>query len=181
LAPRKASAGAFAAEIGVVHLNLALQALGRVALQHDPFELVLHLPRRRLGDAKPSRKFDAGNSFLGLREQIDGLEPQPQPQLARGEDGPGAHGRLLAAGVALEQLAGAARDDAMRLAAAIGTFEAVGPAPFDKRRVALLLAPIGFVEIGLTEAFLKLHLIARHRRSLPKTICSVFVLEKNPS
>jgi hypothetical protein len=42
--------------------------------------------------------------------------------------------------------------------------------------MALLLAAKQFVETGLAEAFLELHHIARHARTLPKTICSLFVL-----
>ena len=51
-----AAAGPGAADIGVVHLDVAFQAFARVTLQHDLGELVLHHPSRRLGDAKaPTR------------------------------------------------------------------------------------------------------------------------------
>src|SRR5208337_1938269 len=59
-----AAAGPGAAEIGVVHLDVAFQAFARVTLQHDLSELVLHHPSSRLGDAKASTKLDTGNALL---------------------------------------------------------------------------------------------------------------------
>ena len=153
----------FAAKIGVVHLNLALQAFRRIAFEHDLRELVLHLPGRVLRDPEPARKFEAGYPLFRLRDVIHGRKPQAERQFAGGERRSCPHGRLLAAGVALEQFAHPARHDAMRLAGAIGTFKTIRPAPFDKRRVALLLAAIRLVECAFAETFLKLHLVARHR------------------
>ena len=69
----------------------------------------------------------------------------------------------------------------MSFPAAIGTFEAFRPAPFDKRGVALLLASVLRIEVGFAEALLQLNLVARHRRFLPKTNRSMFVLSKNTS
>src|ERR1019366_726765 len=68
----------------------------------------------------------------------------------------------------------------MRLPVAIGTHKTIGPAPFDKHRVALLLGPVSLVEVDFAETLLKLHRVARHRQTLPKTICSVFVLGAKP-
>ena len=65
----------FTAKIGVVHLDLALQAFRCVSFEHDLREFVLHLPGRRLCDPQPARKFDAGYPLLGLREVIYGIEP----------------------------------------------------------------------------------------------------------
>ena len=59
-------------------------------------------------------------------------------------------------------------------------FEALRPAPVDERRVALLLASIGRVERAFAEAFLKLHLVTRHRLVPLKSICSLFVLYGKP-
>ncbi len=181
IGPASDGTGTLAAEIGVVHLNLAFQPLRRVALQHDLFELVLHFPGGVLCDPEPPRQFQTGDALFGLREVIHGGKPQAQRQLARREDGSRPHRGLLAADVALEKFARSPPDDAMRPAAAVGAFEALRPAPFDQRRVALLLVAIGLVERGLAKTFLKLHFVARHRRSLPKTICSLFVLSENQS
>jgi hypothetical protein len=64
----------------------------------------------------------------------------------------------------------------MAACAALWTDESIGPTPADQRHMALLLAAKQFVETGLAEAFLELHHIARHAPTLPKTICSLFVL-----
>src|SRR5664279_237191 len=170
-----ASARMSPADIGVVHLHDSLQALARVALQHDLPEFMLHHPGGRLGDAKSAAEFDAGNAFLGLRDVIDRLEPDAQRQFARGENRPSLDGSLLAAGVALEQSPRLARNDAMIVATTIRTFETARPAPCDERRMTLLLGSVAFVEIGFAEAFLELDPIARHRQTPSKTICSCFV------
>ena len=70
------------ADIGVVHLDFSLQLLARVTFEHDLPEFVLHHPGGRLGDAKAATEFDAGNALFGLRDVIDRLEPDAQPQLA---------------------------------------------------------------------------------------------------
>jgi hypothetical protein len=59
-----AAAAPSAADIGVVHPDVAFQAFARVALQHDLSELVLHNPSSRLGDAEASTEFDTGNALL---------------------------------------------------------------------------------------------------------------------
>ena len=48
------SAGALAADIGVVHLDLAFQFLALIAFEHDLRELVFHHPGRGLSDAEPA-------------------------------------------------------------------------------------------------------------------------------
>src|SRR5712691_914899 len=59
-----------AAEIGVVHLDPSRQALHGVALHHHLHELVLDLPGRGLGNAKPARQLDAGDASLALSQVI---------------------------------------------------------------------------------------------------------------
>lgn len=81
-----ASARTHATDVGVVDLDFSLQSLAFVAFQHDLPELVLHHPRRRLGDAETPGQFEAGHAFLGLRDVIDGFEPDAQSQLARREN-----------------------------------------------------------------------------------------------
>jgi len=54
----------------------------------------------------------------------------------------GLHRGLLAAGVALEELARAALDHAMAVAATVGTFEAMRPAQPRQFRVTPFLGPI---------------------------------------
>src|SRR5512144_1524900 len=89
LAGRAASplaAGALAAEIGVVHLDAADQALLGVALHHHLLELVLDRPRRRLGDAEAAAELQAGDALLALGQMIEGTKPAPQRKLGRRED-----------------------------------------------------------------------------------------------
>ncbi len=100
LGPPSAPARTSAADVGVVHLDGAFQSLARVALEHDLRELVFRHPSRGLGDAEPATQFDAGDAFLGLRNEKDSLEPDAQRQLAGGEYGSSLDGGLLAAGVA---------------------------------------------------------------------------------
>ncbi len=170
-----------AADVCVVHLDGAFQSLARVALEHDLRELVLHYPGCRLGDAEPATQFDAGDAFLGLREEKDSLEPDAQRQLAAGEYGSSLDGGLLAAGVALEQAARASIHEAMAVPAAVRTFKPIGPTQLNEGCVALLLAPVHFVETGIAEPFLKLDHVARHCRSPAKTKCSCYVLSQKPS
>ena len=176
LGPSSAPTRTSAADAGVVHLHGAFQSLARVALEHDLRELVFHYPSCRLGDAEPATQFDAGDAFLGLRQEKDSLEPDAQRQLAGGEYGSSLDGGLLAAGVALEQAARASIHEAMAVPAAVWTFKPIGPAQLNEGRVALLLASVHFVETSIAEPFLKLDHVARHCRSPVKTRCSLFVL-----
>ena len=146
-------AGALATDVGVVHLHVAIETLGAVALDHDLSELVFHRPGGRLRDAEPAPQLDAGDALLGLRDEIDRFEPEAQRQLAGGEYRPGLDRGLLAAGVALEQPPRAALDDAMTMTSALRTFETVGPTPAHQRRVTLLFAPVQFVESGSLRPF----------------------------
>ena len=69
------SAGAFAAEIGVVDLDPAGQTLGRITLKHDLLQLVFDLPGGGLRHPKATTQFDAGDALLGLRQVIDRTKP----------------------------------------------------------------------------------------------------------
>lgn len=152
--------------------RLALQALARIALDHDLGELVLEGPGGCLGDAEPAPEFDAGNALLGLRDKIHGLKPHPQRQLAGGENGPGRDRGLLAAAIALKQSPPAARDDAITVTVAVRTCKAMRPAPLHQHRMAALFRPIELVKTGLTQAFLELDHVAGHRSPPGKSICS---------
>ena len=160
LGPPSAPARTSAADVGVVHLDGALQSLARVPLEHDLRELVFHDPGRRLGDAEPATQFDAGDAFLGLGEEEDRLEPDTERKLAGGEYGSGLDRGLLAAGVALEQAARASIDDAMAAPAAVWALKPIWPAPLNEGRVALLLASVHFLETSIAEPFLKLDPVA---------------------
>ena len=172
--------GAAAADIGVVHPHVALQALGRVALHHGLGEFVLEGPGGCLGDAKPPAEFEARDALLGLGEEIHGLEPEAQPQLARREDRSRPDRCLFAAGAALVQNPGAAFDDAVLAALAVRTPEPLGPAPPRQRSVAKRFGSVQTVELGFAHALLKLNFVARYVKPRCKSVCFYFLLNLNP-
>src|SRR5216684_6440960 len=149
-----------AAEIGVVHLDPSRQALRGVPLHHHLHEFVLDLPRRGLGDAKPAAQLDAGNASLALGEVVHGAKPSTQWGFGRGENRSGDHGSLPSTGGALVKRAGL--DEAVMLARADRADEARWPAPPHHRLPALILCPVKNGKLNLTEALLKLDLVARH-------------------
>ena len=69
------SAGAFAAEIGIVDLDPAAQTLGRITFRHDLLQLVFDLPGWGLRHPKATTQFDAGYALFGLRQLIDRPKP----------------------------------------------------------------------------------------------------------
>ena len=127
---------AFAAEIGVVHLDTADQALAGVvfALQHDLRQFALHRPGGGLAHSQPPPKFDRRDALFGLRHMIHGLEPDLEFELGVGEDGAGRQRGLAAAGVALVD--GSGPDHAMRAAVAHRALETVRPAQPQHHRAA---------------------------------------------
>src|SRR5512144_2535225 len=77
LAGRAATAlatGAFATEVGVVHLHPAGQAFARIPLHHHLHQLVLELPGGVLGHAEAAAEFEAGDPALALRQLVHGAE-----------------------------------------------------------------------------------------------------------
>src|SRR5512144_2963217 len=88
------AAGALAAEIGVIHLDAADDALGGIALHHHLLELVLGRPCRGLGDAEAPAELQAGDALLALGQMIEGAKPAAQRELGRREDGAGSERRL---------------------------------------------------------------------------------------
>src|SRR5512134_1586553 len=176
LAGRAASplaAGALAAEVGVIHLDAADEALGGVALHHHLLELVLDRPCRGLGDTEATAELQAGDALLALGQVIEGAKPAPQHKLGRREDGASSERRLPPAGGALIKRAGL--DYAMLSAAAARTDEAVRPPPLGHRRPALLLAAVLTIELGLAQPLLVLNLVPSHRLS-PGPVSNVLLL-----
>ena len=169
-----ASAVALPAEIGVVDLDPSRQALCGVPLHHRLHELVLDLPGGGLGDAKPAAQLNAGDAALALSEVVHGTKPSAQRHLGRRENRPSDHGCLPSTGGTLVKRAGL--DQAVMLAAADWADETRGPAPTHHRLAALILGSVQTGKLSLTEALLKLDLVARHRsNSLKTAVCSWFV------
>src|SRR5215469_14914955 len=69
------TAGTLTTEIGVIDLDPAGEALGRVAFQHDLLQLVFDLPGGGLRHPKSTPEFDAGDALLGLGQVIDRAKP----------------------------------------------------------------------------------------------------------
>jgi len=67
---------AFAAEIGVVDLDPADQALAGIPLEHDLLQLVFDLPGGGLRHPEAPAQLDAGDALLGLGQVIDRTKPQ---------------------------------------------------------------------------------------------------------
>jgi hypothetical protein len=150
-----------AATIGVIHLDASRQALHGIPLHHHLHELVLDLPGRGLGDARSAAQLDAENAALALGQVIHGAKPRTQWHFGRGEYRSSDQGCLSSTGGALVQRAGL--DQAVLLAAAHRADEARWPAPMHHNVTALILCSVKSGEPSLTEALLKLDLVARHR------------------
>jgi hypothetical protein len=133
---------ALAAEIGVVHLDAAIERLLVVAFHHHLRELVVDHPGGVVGDAKPTRQLEARDALLGLRHQVHGAEPDLQPELGRGEDGARDQRRLRPAGITLIEFATFLANDTVLAAAERRTRETIRPAPRQQLRLALVLGAI---------------------------------------
>src|SRR3984893_7202703 len=168
------TAVALPAEIGVVDLDPARQALCGVPLHHRLHELVLDLPGGGLGDAKPTAQLNAGDAALALSEVVHGTKPSAQRRLGRRENRPGDHGCLPSTGGTLVKRPGL--DEAVMLPCANRADKTRWPAPAHHRLPALILCSVKNSKSGLAEPLLKLHLVARHRSNPQETVtCSCFV------
>jgi hypothetical protein len=124
-------------------------------------QLLFDEPDRVPFDVELARQFEARHIVLRRRDQIHGEEPLRQRRARLVEDGSGAHGRLRAAGAALEQVARLAIGMLAPLAAR--THEAVGPAHFHERHAAQVLGAVKLLEFRRGKPALELHLVARPR------------------
>ena len=154
---------ALAAEIGVIHLDPSRQTLCGVPLHHHLHQFVLDIPGRGLGDPKPASQLDAGNASLALGEVVHGAKPSTQRHFGRSENRSGDQRCLPSTGGTLVKRAGL--DDAVMLAPADWADETRGPAPTHHRLPALILCSVQTGKLNLTEALLKLDLVARHRQT----------------
>jgi hypothetical protein len=111
---------------------------------------VLEQPGRGLPHPEPTRQLDRADPALALGQVVEGQEPDRQRQLAVLEHRASGRPELLLAPVALEQLTGLERAEAMVAAGRAG--EALAPAPLDQRRAACLLGPEPLAERGLAQA-----------------------------
>jgi hypothetical protein len=150
--PAPLAAAAFAAKIGIIHLDPSLEALAGITFHHHLHEFVPDLPGGGLGDPQPAAQFDTGDAALALGHVIHGPEPCSQRCLGRGEDRSGNERCLPSATTALVKRP--RPDDAVLVSCAHRTFEAGRPTPCKEDIPALVLGPVEFVEISLTQPFL---------------------------
>lgn len=125
------------AEIGVVHLDPAVERGVRLAPRHHRHDLLLHRPGGRLLDPETAAELDRRDAVLRRHDQVDGCEPGGQRQLGRVEDRARRQRGLRLAAVALIQPP--ARRNAIAAMAAGRADEAVRPAQPEQGRAALLL------------------------------------------
>ena len=107
-------------------------------------------------------------------EVVHGAKPSPQQHFGRRENRSSDQGCLPSTGGTLVKRTGL--DQAVMLAVADWADETRGPAPTHHRLAALILGSVQTGKLSLTEALLKLDLVARHRSNSQKTaVCSWFV------
>ena len=154
------AAGTLTAQVGVIQLDEARELVLLVPFQHDLHELVLHPPGGVVGDTQMAAQLHGRYAFLVLGNQVDTQKPGRQGELGGFEDSTSRHGGLPVAAVTLLELS--VSNPAALVVAAMGTFEAIRPAPGEQCVETLLFSAVIFNEITQTDAFLKLDLVARH-------------------
>src|SRR4051795_9979649 len=148
------------AEVGVVHLDPAVQPLPPLPLGHDAHDLLLQRPSVRLLDAETPAQLDRADAVLGGGDQPHRQEPAGERQLGGVEDRAGGERDLVAAGAALDLGPGA---EPLALArAAQRADEALRPAQLLDRRPAPILGAVGLPELRLAQALDPRRQLARH-------------------
>ena len=149
---------ALAAEVGIVHLDAAVERLVLVALQHHLPELVVPRPGGVVADVEAPWQLERRDTLLGLRQVEHGAEPTPSDRawsprrscLLSATSG-------SAAGIALPQ--GTLLQFMMRRTPAGRTREALRPTPGEKRLAAFSSVPLQPIQTPRRRTSLKLHLV----------------------
>lgn len=161
-APTGLAAGALTAEVGVIDLDLAFEHVALLAFGHRLHQLVVDKPRGGVAHPQLSLERERRQPGLGLTDEVDRQEPDRQGQFGGLEDGASDQRALMPAGIALEQLPGAATQHAMRRTAATRAAKTLRPARLLKRRLALLLGAVPLEKLRHRQARLELDSIHRH-------------------
>src|SRR3954447_2763416 len=151
--------------LGWQQLALARAAVARgppVVVLHRPEELPLQRPGVGLLDPQPPPELDRGDPFRRRRDQPDRQEPARERQLGAGEDRAGRGRRLVPARGALDLRPGA--EPGPLATAADRADEALGPAQLLHRRPAPLLGAVGRPELRLAQAAHPPRQLAPHPR-----------------
>src|SRR3954453_12735629 len=138
--------------LGWQQLALARAAVARgppVVVLHRPEELPLQRPGVGLLDPQPPPELDRGDPFRRRRDQPDRQEPARERQLGAGEDRAGRGRRLVPARGALDLRPGA--EPGPLATAADRADEALGPAQLLHRRPAPFLGAEGRLEPRLAQ------------------------------
>src|SRR5690606_10214471 len=153
---------ALATEVSVIDLHPAVELARVLTHAHDLHELVFHEPGALVANAQVALELECGDVVLGLRQQVHGQKPARQRQLGRLEDGAADDAALMPAGDALEVQPALAPKRATVAAPARRTNKALGPASFDKRRLAIGITAVPVHEFSHRKSGLKLHSVHRH-------------------
>ena len=160
--PSCLAARSFSAEIGIIELDLSPQNAGLFPFAHGPEDLVVQQPGGVVVDAQMAAELERGNPRFGLTDQVKRQKPSRQRQFRRLHDRAGDDCGLMSAGAALKTLEPPSVDQAMLLAIAAGTAEAIGPAGLLQSRLTLLLSAVEPLELRQRETLLELDAVARH-------------------
>ena len=107
-------------------------------------------------------EFERRDVALGLGQQVNGQGPARQPQLGRPEDRAADDAALVTTRGALEVQPALAPERTAVPAAARRAGKARGPARFDQRRLARLVAAVSVHKLDHRKARLKLHSVHLH-------------------
>jgi hypothetical protein len=151
-----------ATEVSVIELNEARQLVLALAPSHGVTDLVLQGPGGGVAHAELTLERQRGQAGLGLADQVDGQEPGAQRQLGVLEQAAGGQRRLVSAGLALEELAGAVAHDPVAGRVAAGATKAAGPARRLERLLALRFGVETGHELRQRYALLELDAVERH-------------------
>lgn len=136
------AARAFSAEVGIIDLDLSPQNAGLIPFAHGLKDLVVQQPGCVVVEAQMAAELKRGDARFGLTNQVKGQKPSCQRQLGRLQDRAGCDRSLMTAGSALIALEPATVNQAMLLAMAEGTAEAIRPTRFLQGEHTLLLGAL---------------------------------------
>ena len=162
----------FAAPVGVVELNNAVQRMPIIRFFHRLQQFVLHHPGRVVVDAKLAMQLHGRQTGLGDRQQMKRQEPGGQRQLGAGENAATDQRALAAATVALKD-AGTMVKAAKGRIGAVFTDEALGITPLKESFLAQLFRAVLLQKTVYAQTLLILNFVLGHGRALrPETVCA---------
>lgn len=150
------------AQVGVVKLDCAAQAMAFVLLGHGPVDLVVQQPSRGVAHPDLALECQGRKPGLGLTDEVDRKKPGRQRQLGVLQQTACGQRSLVAACIALEKLSCAMSDDAVDRGVASRAPKATRPARLPDSLGALRLRAEDAQELGDRHALLELDLVEVH-------------------